>query len=378
MNVQNGISPLGGVLVLALLSGCAAPTPDADSAVEAGETHVRLSAAQLTAAEITTVTVQLDSLHPTLSVPGSVQLPDTAQVAVGSIVEGLVMSVSVLPGQVVRPGETLVEIHSHELLTAQRDLTAAHAVMAQYRAALRRSEQLLGAGAVSIEEVERRQADFVASEAELDRAEEMVAHLHPSMDGNVQVTAPRGGTIFTVSARPGQAVLPGTPLVEMGSIDVLWVTAFVPESSARAAEPGQVVSVRFGPGSNDAVRALLVGMGSHVDPSNRSVEMRFELETVPTGVRPGSFAAVEVASDAPFQGMELSDEAVVSLGADDVVFVADGVGAFRPVAVEALPLGAGTIAVRGLPPGSDVVTRGAFFLKAAAEQAGVTAEGRGS
>jgi len=378
MNSRNTFL-LMGLPILALGSACSDQPPEAlETTVEDGATQVHLSEAQLNAAAIVTTTVQLDSLYPTLSVPGSVQPPDTAQVVIGSLVEGLVVSVSVLPGQAVERGQRLLEIHSHELLTAQRDLTAARATMEQRRTAVERSEQLLVAGAVSLEEVERRRAEFLADEAEFDRAEEMVAHLYPSAGGNVQTIAPRSGTVFTVSARPGQVVLPGTPLVEMGSTDVLWVTAYVPESSARAAEPGQVVSVRFGSEGSEAVAARLVGMGSHVDPANRSVEMRFELESIPVGVRPGSFAVVDVASNDTVEGVELPEAAVVILGDADVVFVAEGAGTFRPVAVEAVPVGLGRTAVRGLRPGAEVVTQGAFFLKAVAERAGVAPAGAGS
>lgn len=366
---------LAGLLSLAVMTACGDDPPGAEAPESTGS-EVRLSDAQQNAAGIVIAPTRVVSLQPTVSVPGSIQPPDTAQMMVGSFVEGRIVSVSVLPGQAVQQGQPLVDIHSHELLTAQRDLTSARASLEQRGAAVERSELLLVAGAVSLEEVEVRRADFAAAEAELHRAEEMVAHLHPSAEGNVQTLAPRSGTVFTVSARPGQAVLPGTPLLEMGSTDVLWVTAFVPENSARSTEPGQVVTVRFG--STQSVTAHLVGTSSHVDPGNRSVEVRFELDSVPVGVRPGSFAVVDVPSADVFEGVELSEEAVVRLGEADVVFVSEGSGSFRPVTVEAVPMGAGRIAVRGLPPGAEVVDRGAYFLKAAAELASTTEVGAGS
>ena len=163
---------------------------------------------------------------------------------------------------------------------------------------------------MALEEVERRAAELESARAEVRRAEEMLEHLVPSANGNVTAAAPRAGTVFEVQARMGQAVLPGTPLVTMGRTDVLWVTAFVPEQTASSLDAGDTVHVRFG-APDVEVRAHLVRAGNFVDPSNRSVEMRFELERVPPGVRAGAFAVVRVATADSFEGVELDERAAV-------------------------------------------------------------------
>jgi RND family efflux transporter MFP subunit len=355
-------------LTLGLLAACGpgeeatdgGPTPDPDM--------VRLTDAQIRSAEIRTEVVPSGIVRREAEVPGTVQPPDTAQSIIGSIVEGRVVAVHVLPGDVVRRGHVLVEIHAHEVAEAQRDVSAAGAELVYRQNAFNRSEELFDAGAVSLEEVERRRADLEAARAELVRAQEMVEHLVPSAGGNASAVASRDGTVFEVSARMGQAVLPGTPLVHMGRTDVLWVTAFVPEQTASTLGTGDTVRVRFG-APEPEVRAHLVRAGNFVDPSNRSVEMRFELESVPPGVRPGSFAVVSVTTSESFEGVELPDDAAVRLGDRDVVFVQEGHGVFRAVFVEVTPMRAGRVGVRGLPQGVELVVRGAYFLKAALELA---------
>ena len=58
-------------------------------------------------------------------------------------------------------------------------------------------------------------------------------------------------------------------------------------------------------------------------------------------------------------------EAAVLRGPDGdwQVFIADGEDAFRPVEVEVLSTTGGLTVIEGLPAGTRVVTRGAFFLQ---------------
>jgi RND family efflux transporter MFP subunit len=355
-------------LVFLALTACGPGEETEQAGPSADPDVVRLTDAQVRSAEIRTEILKVGTIRRQAEVPGTVQPPDTAQAVVGSVVEGRVVAVHVLPGDVVRRGQPLVEIHAHEVAAAQRDFTAAQSEVQYRQNAFARSEQLFEAGAVSLEEVERRRTDLEAARAELRRAEEMIEHLAPSPGGNATAVAPRSGTVFEVPVRMGQAVLPGTALVHMGTTEALWVTAFVPEQTASTLVPGDSVRVRFG-APEPEVRAHLVRAANFVDPSNRSVEMRFELESIPPGVRPGSFAVVSVTTSEGFDGVELDDEAAVRLGDRDVVFVAEGVGVYRAVTVEVTPMRAGRVGVQGVPEGAELVVQGAYFLKAALELA---------
>jgi cobalt-zinc-cadmium efflux system membrane fusion protein len=362
--------PITGIaMVLTGLTawGCTGDPPAPPSEEPTADGVVQLTEAQERVAGIVTQRSTTGEVRVNTQVPGSVGSPDTASSSIGSIVDGRVAVVHVLPGDEVQTDAPLVEIHSHELTQAQRDFAAAEAAAGFNRNAVERSEALLEAGAVSLEEVQRRRADLVAAEADLRRAEEMIEHLNPSASGNVTAIAPMEGTVFNVHVRAGQAVVPGTPLVDMGSTDVLWVTAFVPEDVATSVAVGDTVDVRFRV-PEEVAPARVIRLGGHVDPMNRSVEMRFELLRIPAGVRPGTFALVEVPSTDVMDGIEVPEEAAVSVAGRDVVFVSEGSGAYRAIDVTAFPLGNGRVAVTGVPPGSEIVTEGAYFLKAALEQ----------
>ncbi len=326
---------------------------------------VRLTPEQVRTAGIVVDTTRIVRATLPLTVPGTVVTPDPLTAHLGSIVEGRVERVAVLPGDVVRAGEALIHIHSHEVATAQRDLTTAEAQVRVARAALERSSRLLAAEAVSREEVERRQAQLDEAEAELKRSRDMVLHLSPSPEGDVVVRAPRAGTIFDVKVRPGEAVVVGTALLELGDASQLWVTGFIPENAAVAVRPGALLTVRFEAMPEASVTGRVVRLGGVVDSLRRAVDLRVELSHVPAGIRPGMFASLVLPAGEPAERVVLPAEAVQRTADGDVIFVQDAPGSYhlRPVKAEALD--GGQMAVADLPAGLPVVTKGAYALKSA-------------
>jgi RND family efflux transporter MFP subunit len=262
-------------------------------------------------------------------VPATVATPELATSRVGSIVEGRVDEVLVIAGDRVARGAPLMLIHSHELATAHRDFTSAEAEVSAVQAAYDRSVRLLADQAVAKEEVERRAAAATAK-AEYRRAQEVVAHLSPSPEGDVTVRAPRAGVVFDVHVRAGEAVTPGTMLVDLGDPTQLWATGFVPENAAIAVTPGSRVAVVMDAMPGDTIMARVVRAGGRVDSLRRAVEVRVALDRVPAGVRPGMYASLVLPSGARAERVVLPEAAVHRMADGDVVFVQETQADFAP------------------------------------------------
>ncbi len=328
---------------------------------------VELTAAQFEAARIEIDTTVMRRVTIPLAVPGTVMTPDTRTSHVGSIVEGRIEEVLVLPGDRVEAGTPLFHIHSHEMAVAHRDVVTAQAELTVAQAAYERSRKLLEAEAVSREEVERRRAQFEAAQAEQVRSEEIMRHLSPSPTGEVMVRAPRAGTVFEVKVRPGDAVLIGSPLASLGDVRQLWVTGFVPENAALRLQPRDSVAVRIDAMPDSLIPGRVVRVSGIVDSLRRAVDVRVELLAIPAGLKPGMFASILLPAADPVERVVLPAEAVQRSAEGDVVFIADGNNRFRQRVVQAVALGNGQMAVAGLPAGVPVVTVGAFMLKSALE-----------
>ncbi len=357
----------GALLLLGLVACREQPKQAAAPQLPAGT--VILTPARLAAAKLRADTVRLRPVSLPLAVPATLETPAPATAHVGSIVEGRVDEVLVLPGDRVAAGAPLLRIHSHELATAVRDLRTAEAELAAAQAAYDRSSRLLAAEAVSKEEVERRLAALEAARAERRRAAEVIDHLKPSTQGDVTVVAPRAGTVFAVHVTAGTAVTPGAPLVDLGDASRLWATGYVPETAALTVTPGTRVALRLEVLPGDTLRGRVVRAGGVVDSIRRAVEVRVELDRVPPGVRPGMFASLVLPSGAREDRVVLPEQAVQRMADGEVVFVQESPGRFRARRVKAVPLSEGFVAVEGLTPGLVVVTEGAYFVRAALEGA---------
>lgn len=355
------------LVLLTLVVACAGdPTPPPEApALPAGVIELDEAQRIELALEVTPVVLREHAVP--IDVSATVAAPDQSTAHVGSIVEGRLIRVTVLPGQRVRAGEVLAIIHSHELASARRDLVAAEARVAAARAALGRSRTLYEVGAVSREEVEQRQATLAAVEAELARATDMVTHLNPDGD-DVTIVAPHAGVVLAVHANVGEAVLVGQSLVDVADVRTLWVTGWVPERAVPSLARGGPASVILAAFPGDTLAGRVMQIGGALDAVRRAVDVRVALEAPPQGLVPGMYATVILPTGDRALRAVLPAEAVQHTVEGDGVYLKESDHRYRFVRVTSSRVQPdGTVAVEGLTPGTEVVTTGAFRLRAIAE-----------
>lgn len=361
------ISTLRTSLLLLALVACGSSPGEVTEGPTLPAGTIELTVAQLAEANIALDTVRITDVAVPIAIPGSVDAADPTSAIAGSIVDGRVEQVYVIPGARVAAGDLLVRIHSHELADARRDLIAAEAEANAARRAWERSARLLEARAVAVEEVEAREATWLAAKGELARATEIVEHLHP-VGEDVTIRAPTSGVVFSVSVHLGEAVMAGQPLVQLGDDRALWVTAWVPEVAVPGLQPAAAARVTLAAFPNDTFAARLVRLGGRVDPVRRAVDVRAALTSPPQGLRPGMFAMLHLETGPPQPRAVLPEEAVQRGEGGTAVFVVDAPNRFRRVPVaDAVMLPGGMVAVSGLRDGMVVVTRGAYTLRALLE-----------
>jgi RND family efflux transporter MFP subunit len=364
-----------GLALLVPLAGCGGAEPVAEAPALVTDDVVTLGADQVDVLGISTAVAAMDTLRPTRDVHAVVVSPDTASAAVGSIVEGRVVRIAARAGDRVARDQTLVEIHSHEVSDARAALVAARSELDVALAALERGRTLLDAGSIAREDMDRRERDAAVARAEADRASEWLEHLHPTPDGSVAALAPMSGTVFEVHVRPGEAVVPGTPLVTVGAEAELWVQAEVPEGIVLRLVPGEGARVSIHAPLDLELPAHLVRQGGRIDPATRTTHLQLALDSMPEGLRAGTWATLHLPVGDPVIGQVVPRDAVVRTSAGDAVFIRESEGTFRRVVVDAQPVGADRIVVSGAPEGAEIVVTGAWLLEAALRVGGEESEG---
>ena len=114
------------------------------------------------------------------------------------------------------------------------------------------------------EEIQAAQAHVEAAQAQLDALDLQLSKL--------VVTAPWDGVVLTRSAEIGQVALPGATLIEIGHLDELELTVYLPEEKFGLVAPDETVQVRV-----DAYPAKAF--------EGRVIRMANEAEFTPTNVQ---------------------------------------------------------------------------------------------
>ena len=330
-------------------------------------TKIRLASAELERdAGIETTRVAERPFARTVEAVGELELDQNKLARLSARGEATVVEVKVDVGEDVRRGRALVVLASGAVGGAQSRLAAAEARAQAARAALAREESLVAGGISARRDVEQARTELAAADAERETAR---SELRAAGAGDVGVggryvlVAPFDGTVVARRAVAGQAVAAGDALVEVADVRTLWAVLDVPEEHAGSVRPGQKVVVRVD-GSGEVREARVSRVAASVDPRTRTVRVRVDLPNKDRALRAGSFVRGSIEVATPKRALLVPRDAVQRAQEHDLVFVRTGPGQFDPVAVElGARAGADVEVVRGLAPGSEVVTTGAFVLK---------------
>jgi len=319
-------------------------------------------------------------------VPARLTLDPEATRAIGSLVEGRVSRVLVLPGEQVHTGQLLVTINSPQLLEARHALTAAQAALVSAESDLRfalssaaRTERLYAAKAASLADMERERAVATAAEAahsrasaELQRARAAYAQLGGS-DGSAPIQeaairSPIDGTVVTRDAGPGQVVTAGAPLVTVSRLSSLALVIQAPEEAVGSVEPGTQLhfTVRAYPGREFS--AYVTRVAPALDSRTRTLEVVAAVANHPAELHPEMFATAVLAGRPAGEVLVVPSAAVQALEGDTVVMAAAPRGS--GLHIEALPVRIGRRTallaeiIEGATEGMLVVTTGAAIAKA--------------
>lgn len=343
---------------------------------------------------VTVAPARKQMLVETFTAPARLTFDQTALAQVTSVVPGRVVELKAELGDHVNRGDELAVVESTELGTAQSDYlekriaaAGAPAAVEPLKQAFERAQTLYQSSqGVSLAEMQKRKADYLAAEAAQRTAQAAVAAAESKLrllgmddqaieqlasTGKLQprhpVLAPMDGQIVDRNATRGQIVSPDKDtLFTVADLSKLWAIADVPESRLKdivVGGAGRVVA------AGQPVTGKIVLISPAVDPATQTAQVRIAIQDPPPMVRPGIFATAHLAEASAKAGqpvLAVPEGAVQTIDARTCVFVADDepntfvrrdvvVG---PTVDQWVPV------LSGLKEGDPVVTAGTFILKA--------------
>jgi RND family efflux transporter MFP subunit len=289
-------------------------------------------------------TVERKSRAATEDVMGTVRPKLSA--AIEAKVSGRIEQMLVVPDQLVKAGERLVELNAHEIQARLDQVTAARQ---QAESDFKRANDLMQQKILSQSEFDNAQSKYriaAATEAEAKTI----------LDYTV-IVAPFDGVITRKLADVGDLATPGKTLLQMENPATLRLEADVPEALIGNVKLSNKLAVRIATFTNE-ISGTVAEISPAADPNSRTFLVKLDLTDLP-GLRSGQFERVAVPVG-DVSAIRVPVSAVVQRG--QIVFVVvNGRAQLRLVKTGAR-VGDEVEVVSGLDSGEQVVTEGASAL----------------
>ncbi len=318
--------------------------------------------------------VQMASMSGVIQVAGRIEANETRIARVSAPVSGRITELDVVEGQNVRRDDLLAVVTSTQLSEAQAAYLRAGLMRRQAERAVERAKRLLEADVIGSAELQRREAEFVQSNLDLNAARDQLRLLGMpdaameklettrTVNPSSHIPASIDGTVLQRNVTPGQMVQSAETVCVLADLSSVWLVADVPEQAAGSVAVGKAVEAEIPALPGIKLHGKLSFVSSTVNPETRTVRIRMDLANPQRRYKPAMLATMTV-KDLPEMKRVLPLSAIVREENKDFVFVQTGDNSFRlrPVTLE--PGNEGVkILVDGLASGEKVALEGAFHL----------------
>lgn len=379
-----------GALASLLLAGCGAEAPPVEKPAakaeaaekeddHGGEEHgekeaksVEISDEEAKAAGIRTAKIDWQAAGGEIALTGIIQ-PNADRLAqVAGRVPGRVVRVLASLGDRVKAGQPLAVLDSIEVGEARSAQAQAQAELRVAEAALQRAQSLRAENIVPEKEYLRARGDFEKARAALAAANEKIKMLAvgaPAQGENASVftvTAPFTGTVIEKSAVPGALSDPAKALFTIADLSTVWIEANVYERDLPQIARGAPASATVSAWPGEPFSGKVTYIASTMDRETRTVRARVEVANRDGRLRPGMFAnvVIGVPAQSTARALFVPEDAVVLMDGKPSVFVR-GEHGFEAREVTTGVRSGGRVELKdGVSAGDQVVTAGAYELKA--------------
>ena len=288
-------------------------------------------------------------LEQSITVSGTIK--SFEETVLMSDVSGRVVMINLPEGKFVKKGTVLVKLFDSDLQASLRKLQTQLEIALQTK---KRQTELLAVSGIS--ELEYDQTTLQANSIR-DDIEVLKAQI-----SKTEVLAPYDGVIGLKNISLGAQVTPSIALATIRETNQLKLDFSVPEKYGKEISEGKVVKF-FLQGDDSTFSARIIAAEGGVEVTTRNLRIRALVEHMNHGLRPGSFATVEVPLSTNPNALMIPTQCVIPQERNKKVIVSrEGKATF--VTIET-----GTRRTRdvevisGLKAGDTVITTGVLFLR---------------
>ncbi len=328
--------------------------------------RLQIDPGQIEAAGIELVEAQRRILSDTLSFPGEIRFDEDRTAHVVPRAAGVVESVTVALGQVVKKGDVLAVITSRQISDQRSELAASQRRLELARITYARERQLW-------QEKISAQQDYLQARQALREAEIAVNNARDktsALSGDTvlaggnryELRAPLDGMVVEKHLVQGEVVSEASNAFTVSNLSRVWATFGVSPRDLGKIEVGKPVAISASE-LGEQVTGTVSYIGSLLGEQTRTALVRVSLDNPRGAWRPGMFVSVLMPTATRVAQLAIPEGAVQTLENQPSVFVRVDDG----FVVQSVQLGtreAGFVEVtQGLEAGQQVATTGSFILK---------------
>ncbi|MDH4301104.1 MAG: efflux RND transporter periplasmic adaptor subunit [Nitrospira sp.] len=342
---------------------------------------LRLTPEELSRMQLELVPVTQGQLLSHREFPATVQANQNELAEVTALIRGRVVKVHVDVGQDVKKGALLAMLHSVDLGVAEGDYLKAGARLHEAELAHLRAKDLYENKAVSLAELQKREAAMKTARAEVREAQNRLQLLGVPTDeinrldreltikADMPLRAPFDGRVITRNITRGEVVETEQKLFTVANLTNVWVIGNVPEKDVRFIRKDQKVSVVLAAYPHAIFSGTITYVGDVLDSATRTMSLRVTVPNPDRLLKPEMFAIISVLATSSPDVLSVPLAAVQDGPLGKTVFVQRESGVFEPRTVKLGNEEGDVVRVlEGVKAGEQVATRGSFALKSEMER----------
>lgn len=224
--------------------------------------------------------IKTGELTDYISVNGSTVANE--KVFVSSEVAGKITAIKFSEGMLVKKGATLVQLDDQELQAQMRELQVRKELTQKIA---ERLQSLYAKEGVSLQEYE-------IARAEADQVKAQMTLLSVQIDKRT-IRAPFEGLLGLRQVSDGAYLSPGSPIVELVSINPINIEFSIPEKYSRKVARGTRINFRLD-GSDEQFSATVVAKEPNIDANTRTLKLKASAPNPQGRILPGAFTNISV------------------------------------------------------------------------------------
>jgi len=316
--------------------------------------------AKMAGIEVTALTPQV--LTELISAPGEVIPNANLMTKITTRISAQVEKLFVQEGEHVKVGQPLIQLSSVEMAKTQGDLLLAAQEWMRTKN--------LGKDAVSAKRYSEAQVVYqraystaLAYGMTEDEINNLLTLQKPSQaNGEFKIFSPREGVILNLNVADGELTESGKVLLEVVEEKTVWIEAKLSPDLVGSVRVGDVVYVT----TNDrTITGYVTQIYHQLDETTRTRAIRIEAPNLDDFLHPGQFVNAQIESSHTTSSLAVPVDALMRVADGGwAIYIEKQPGHFQQVEVKILEIINNQAVIEGIPLGTRVVTKGAFFVHA--------------